>query len=110
MKKTPIIPALFLFAIFFNCNNKQTKSNHKTTTINPVESPSDTLTKHLKPYKPELPTIGLLMFNGVLQGEVIATSDVFSKPSQNLEQLFNVITIAETKKTYHNRRRYAFCS
>src|SRR5690606_2737598 len=55
-------------------------------------------TKHLKPFKDYLPTIGLLMYNGVLQSEVIAASDVFSKPD-GLEgkQLFNVVTIAETE-------------
>jgi len=58
---------------------------------------SDTLTKHLKPFNRELPTIGLLMYSGVLQSEVIATSDVFSKPDgPEGKQLFNVITISET--------------
>lgn len=37
------------------------------------------------------------MYNGVLQSEVIATSDVFSKPSEQGKQLFNVVSIAETK-------------
>lgn len=59
---------------------------------------SDTLTKHLKPFDPALPTIGLLMYNGVLQSEVVATSDVFGKPDQEGTQLFNVVTIAETPK------------
>ena len=58
---------------------------------------TDTLTKHLKPFDPELPTIGLLMFNGVLQSEIIATSDVFAKSSKDGKQLFNVIAIAETE-------------
>lgn len=53
--------------------------------------------KHLKPFNPDLPTIGLLIFDGVLQGEVIATSDVFGKPNHKLEQIFNVIAIAETE-------------
>lgn len=40
------------------------------------------------------------MYNGVLQNEVIATSDVFSKPDgPEGKQLFNVITIAETENT-----------
>lgn len=56
----------------------------------------DTLTTHLKPFDNDLPTIGLLMYNGVLQSEVIASSDVFSKPTEGGQQLFNVITIAET--------------
>ena len=38
------------------------------------------------------------MYNGVLQSEVIATSDVFAKPDgPEGAQLFNVITIAETE-------------
>ena len=37
------------------------------------------------------------MYNGVLQSEVIATSDVFAKPNENGKQIFNVITIAETE-------------
>ena len=37
--------------------------------------------KHIKPFNKALPTIGLLMYNGVLQSEIIATSDVFSTRS-----------------------------
>lgn len=53
--------------------------------------------KHVKPFRENLPTIGLLMYDGVLQSEVVATSDVFAKPSETGEQLFNVITIAGTQ-------------
>ena len=94
MRKLGIIA---IAAILFTCNpnnSNQTADNEKG---HQNEVKTDTLTKHLKPFKPELPTIGLLIFNGVLQGEVIATSDVFGKPNKNLEQLFNVITIAETQ-------------
>ncbi len=84
--------------VFLNCNTEKSKVKHNAENTNEVMLPSDTLTKHLKPYNPKLPTIGLLMFNGVLQGEVVATSDVFGKPNQNFEQLFNVVTIAETTK------------
>ena len=52
--------------------------------------------KHLKPFRGDLPTIGLLMYDGVLQSEVVATSDVFGKPTEGGEQLFNVVTIAQT--------------
>ena len=52
---------------------------------------------YTKPFKSELPTIGLLMYDGVLQGEVIATSDVFAKLTKTGEQLFNVVTIAENQ-------------
>jgi hypothetical protein len=37
------------------------------------------------------------MYNGVLQSEVIATSDVFAKPTEDGQRLFNVITIAENE-------------
>ncbi|MEK6476914.1 DJ-1/PfpI family protein [Catalinimonas sp. 4WD22] len=43
-----------------------------------------------------LPVIGLLMYEGVLTTEVTAPLDVFAKPSEEGEQLFNVITIAPT--------------
>lgn len=43
-----------------------------------------------------LPVIGLLMYDGVLQSEVVASSDVFAKPSEGGEKLFEVITIAES--------------
>lgn len=35
------------------------------------------------------------MYNGVLQSEVIATSEVFAKPTEDGKQIFNVVTIAE---------------
>ncbi|AUP79340.1 DJ-1/PfpI family protein [Flavivirga eckloniae] len=98
MKHLSIITTLFLVSIFISCNTEKSKTSSNNETINQVAAQSDTLTKHLKPFKPELPTIGLLMFNGVLQGEVIATSDVFAKPDKNMKQIFNVITIAETEK------------
>ncbi|UII19870.1 DJ-1/PfpI family protein [Fulvivirga ligni] len=53
--------------------------------------------KHIKPFKEGLPVIGLLMYDGVLTTEVTAAADVFSKPTEDGEQLFNVITIAESK-------------
>ena len=51
---------------------------------------------HLKPFREDLPTIGLLMYDGVLTTEVTAAADVFTKPTEEGEQLFNVLTIAET--------------
>lgn len=100
---------LFLLStiLIVSCNSKNSdnsKNNPDTPKENAKElkaenlSASDTLTKHLKPFDKNLPTIGLLMYNGVLQSEVIATSDVFSKPDgPEGKQLFNVVTIAETK-------------
>lgn len=98
MIKLRTFTALVLATILISCNFENPKNNLKNENVNQTETESDTLTKHLKPFKPELPTIGLLMYNGVLQSEVTATSDVFAKPTEDGEQLFNVITIAETDK------------
>ena len=84
--------AFVLYISFLACKNEK----DDISKIEVTEQKKDTLTTHLKPFKKELPTIGLLMYNGVLQSEVIATSDVFAKPTESGEQLFNVITIAET--------------
>ncbi len=56
-----------------------------------AEVKSDIVAKALKP---GLPTIGLLLYDHVLQTEITAPLDVFSKHSKDGEQLFNVITIA----------------
>ncbi len=37
--------------------------------------------------------------SGVLQSEVVATSDVFAEPSVDGRQLFNVFTLAETENS-----------
>ena len=79
------------------CKNEESKFIDQSQNVQDQEITGDTLIKHLKPFQAELPTIGLLMYNGVLQGEVIATSDVFAKPSQDSKQLFNVVSIAETE-------------
>ncbi|MAZ27557.1 MAG: glutamine amidotransferase [Cytophagaceae bacterium] len=96
MKVRISIIALLLVFIT-SCNTDKTKKNTPKEDIS-SHTVGDTLTKHLKPFDAELPTIGLLMYNGVLQSEVVATSDVFAKPTEDGEQLFNVITIAENKK------------
>ncbi|WP_420385358.1 DJ-1/PfpI family protein [Roseivirga sp.] len=93
MRKLGII-AIAVIVLSCNPNSKQVTETGELARQSDVKT--DTLTKHLKPFKPELPTIGLLIFSGVLQGEVIATSDVFGKPNPNMEQLFNVVTIGET--------------
>lgn len=87
---------LLLLVFTFSCNSKDSKNNGDIEKEQASKN-SDTLTKHLKPFNRELPTIGLLLYSGVLQSEVIATSDVFSKPDgPEGKQLFNVITISET--------------
>lgn len=49
-----------------------------------------------KPFDAALPTVGLLMYGGVLTTEVTAPADVFSKLTEDGKRLFNVITVAET--------------
>jgi len=80
--------------IICSCNTNNSKTNAEGQQVNPTQS--DTLTKHLKPFKEGLPTIGLLMYNGVLTTEVTAAADVFTKFTEDGKQLFNVIEIAET--------------
>jgi transcriptional regulator GlxA family with amidase domain len=89
---TTIIVLAFFLA---GCNSDQSKSDNRKLKNTPQSS--DTLSKHIKPFNDSLPTIGLLMYNGVLQCEVVAASDVFAKPSEEGAQLFNVITIAESQ-------------
>ncbi|MGJ8746078.1 DJ-1/PfpI family protein [Polaribacter sp.] len=86
-----------IFAIIFtSCHNDKSKAENSE--IETTEQNADTGTKHLKPFNPALPTIALLMYNGVLQSEVIATSDVFAKPTEDGKQLFNLVSIAETER------------
>lgn len=89
-----IILAIFI-TVTSSCNLDKPKTNYNTQTKQ-HEVKKDSLATYLKPFRTELPTIGLLMYNGVLQTEVTATSDVFAKPNIDGEQIFNVITIAET--------------
>jgi len=98
MPHPKIVTALIFATFLISCNPEKSNTGSANEGIGQVENKTDTLTKHLKPFKAELPTIGLLMYNGVLQSEVIAASDVFSKPSEDGKQLFNVIAIAETEK------------
>lgn len=97
MKKRGILITIIAAFLFGSCNPNQLENSSKVKEVTASEIKTDTLTKHLKPYNTNLPTIGLLMYNGVLQSEVFATSDVFAKPTKGGEQIFNVITIAETE-------------
>lgn len=86
---------MVFLATITSCTTDTTNSGVRNADQNKIES--GTLTKHVRPFNEELPTIGLLMYNGVLQSEVIATSDVFAKLTEDGKQLFNVITIAESE-------------
>lgn len=58
------------------------------------------LSENLKPIDPDLPVIGILLFDKVLTTELTAPMDVFTKPDREGEPLFNVIIIAESYKAY----------
>ncbi|UII32312.1 DJ-1/PfpI family protein [Fulvivirga ulvae] len=90
MKNMKIL-APVLIVILSACNTQKAQNNQDQ-----VSEKVTTESTHLKAIKEDLPTIGLLMYDGVLTTEVTAALDVFAKPSEGGEQLFNVITIAET--------------
>ncbi len=48
----------------------------------------------------ELPTIGILIFDGFLTNEVVAPMDVFTKKDSFGKSLFNVALIAKEDKIY----------
>lgn len=96
MKRTGIIATVALLTILLSCQTQSGDKDANDQAATQSELQSDTLTTHLKPFRQDLPTIGLLMYNGVLQSEVIATSDVFAKSTEDGKRLFNVITIAES--------------
>ncbi len=80
-----------------SCNTEKSQTKVENPEFTTTEKEDESPDKHLKPFQSQLPTIGLLMYDGVLQSEVIATSDVFAKSTEDGKQLFNVITIAETE-------------
>lgn len=94
MTKSKIITIVIFTAIFSGCNSGSSKKESEIDHIG--HSQTDTLTNHLIPFNEDLPTIGLLMYNGVLTTEVTAPADVFTKSTEAGIQLFNVFTIAET--------------
>ena len=122
MKKTILITLTFA-TILFSCNSKKQNDNSSSNSENLIEISSDTLascsprilkrnsenglilltesqktelSRKLKKLNPDLPTIGLLMYDNVLTTELTAPMDVFTKLTEDGKQLFNVITIAET--------------
>ncbi|WP_430965672.1 DJ-1/PfpI family protein [Spongiimicrobium sp. 2-473A-2-J] len=67
-------------------------------------APKEEASVHMKAktINEDLPTIGVLIFEGVIMNEVIAPLDVFSNTDAKGKTRFNVITIATENKTYHS--------
>ncbi len=80
--------------ILMSCAEKEehTKTDTKINT-------KETIMTH-KHFNTDLPTIGILLFEGVIVNEVTAPLDVFSNTNAEGKELFNVITIAKENKTY----------
>jgi transcriptional regulator GlxA family with amidase domain len=80
--------------ILIGCTNKNitdnTKIEEKPTIDNSIK----------KEINKTLPTIGILIFEGVIINEVVAPLDVFSQTDKEGKHLFNVILLAKENKTY----------
>lgn len=91
-----ITPNNFKVDSLASCSPRITKRNIKNGLIRLSISQKQKLIETTKRLNPELPIIGLLMYDNVLTTELTAPMDVFTKNSEDGKQLFNVITIAET--------------
>lgn len=96
MKKT-LVSYIVCLSIF-SCSEQ--KKDYAETTLKPK-----TLTQNemiTKTINKDIPTIGILIFEGVIINEVVAPLDVFSNSNSDGKHLFNVITIATKNKTYNS--------
>ena len=79
-----------------SCSPRVSKRNTENGLISLTNGQIEELSKKIKTLNPDLPTIGVLMYDDVLTTELTAPIDVFTKLTDNGKQLFNVITIAES--------------
>ena len=79
-----------------SCSPRVSKRNTENGLISLTNGQIEELSKKIKTLNPDLPTIGVLMYDDVLTTELTAPIDVFTKLTENGKQLFNVITIAES--------------
>jgi len=80
-----------MYFLLVGCQGEALKDRNGDSEKAQMSLTVDSLTSHLKPINDALPTIGLLMYTGVLITELTATADVFTKPSEDGRQLFNVL-------------------
>jgi len=88
-----IIQFFFITFVTLSC----TSDRDKDIEIETEKVPMERLKKELNQ---KLPTIGILIFEGVIINEVIAPLDVFSNLNAEGEALFNVIILAKEDKMY----------
>lgn len=79
-----------------SCSPRVSKRNTENGLISLTNGQIEELSKKIKTLNPDLPTIGVLMYDDVLTTELTAPIDVFTKLTEDGKQLFNVITIAES--------------
>src|SRR5690606_1613648 len=79
MKKLNILVLAAAF-IFVGCNN-ETKKENGSKAVAPLNAHLEAEPEATKMLNDSLPTIGLLMYDGVLTTEVTAAADVFTKHS-----------------------------
>lgn len=121
--KNTILISMFFAAILSSCNSEKSENDSPSVSENRTETKLDSivscsprvlerntenglillteaqkieLSEKLKKLNPDLPIIGLLMYDKVLTTELTAPMDVFTKFTEDGKQLFNVITVAET--------------
>lgn len=90
MCKNVILYLVVLLAV--SCSNVQ-KTSVPVTILEATTSES-------KIIDDALPTVGILIFDGVIMNEVIAPLDVFSKHSKEDENLFNVVLIGKKDRVF----------
>jgi len=79
-----------------SCSPRIIERNAENGLVLLNESQKQELYEKSKKLDPDLPVIGLLMYDDVLTTELTAPIDVFTKYTEGGKQLFNVITIAES--------------
>ena len=79
-----------------SCSPRVLKRNTENGLISLTNGQIEELSKKIKTLNPDIPTIGVLMYDDVLTTELTAPIDVFTKLTEDGKQLFNVITIAES--------------
>jgi transcriptional regulator GlxA family with amidase domain len=79
-----------------SCSPRILERNHKEGLVLLTKGQKSELAKNRKKLSPDLPVIGVLMYDNVLTTELTAPMDVFTKRTEDGKQLFNFITIAES--------------
>lgn len=89
---------LLFFLFISGCSGNEKTSNETQGSLHLLEKEVD----------PSLPTIGILVFEGVIINEVVASLDVFSASDSTGKKVFNVVTIAKESKVHYSAQGLKF--